>query len=106
MSGRQSRHARAVAHAEAERQELWKRGEAGIFAAWWRRLMAWISPKLRRFYLDAVGRWYRRNLKRWSKLAYAQAHDPDVVAMQRAARRIAKARIRKQLARAAKKRSA
>jgi hypothetical protein len=70
VSGKQSRRARALAHAEAERQGLWKKGEAGVFAKWWRRLLARFFPRLRRRYLDAVGRWYKRTLKVWQKIAY------------------------------------
>lgn len=70
MSGKQSRRARALAHAEAERSGIWKKDEASVFAKWWRRLLAFLFPRLRRRYLDAVGRWYKRTLKAWQKIAY------------------------------------
>jgi hypothetical protein len=71
LNGKQAKHSRAAAHAEAQRRGLWKQGEASVFAKWWLRLFSRISPKLRRRYIDAIGRWYKRTLKDFARQAYA-----------------------------------
>jgi hypothetical protein len=94
MNGKQAKRARSAAHAEAERIGLWKKGEASVFAKWWRRLLARIFPKLRRRYIDAVGRWYKRTLKDFARQAYAYIHDRDAQAFRRMQLRAARKRAR------------
>jgi len=84
MNGRQAKIARGIASQEAKRRNLWKQGESEIFAKWTRRLLVWLFPKKRQRYIDAVGRWYKSNLKHWSKLAYQSVHDRDAKAMAKA----------------------
>ena len=71
MNGKQAKRARAIAFAEAERQGLWKKGESQFFT-FWRKLLAFFFPRRRRRYLDAIGRWYKATLKRWTRQAYIQ----------------------------------
>jgi hypothetical protein len=72
VNGKQARRAREVAYNEAMRRGLWKKGEASL--SWWRKLFAKVFPRLRRKYAGWVGRWYKRTLKKWSKLAYEYVH--------------------------------
>jgi hypothetical protein len=99
VSARQIKRARAYAYKEAERQGLWKKGEADVYAKWYRRLAARIFPRFRKRYMDAIGRWYKATLKRWSKEAYASIHDRDAQAFARTQRKLARKR---QLARSVK----
>lgn len=92
MSGKQAKRARAAAHAEAERIGLWKKGERMAFEKWWRRLLARLFPQYRKRWIDAVGRWYKRNLKGFAKQAYAFVHDRDAQAFARAQARSARKR--------------
>ena len=75
MNGKQAKRARSAANAEAQRRGLWKKGEADIYAKWWRKLFAAIFLPLRRKYSDIIGRWYKRTLKDWSRQVYAFAHN-------------------------------
>jgi hypothetical protein len=81
MNSRQAKIARGIANAEAKKRGLWKQGETQVFAKWTRRLLIWLFPKKRQRYIDAIGRWYKSNLKRWSKMAYGQIHDKDFQAL-------------------------
>ena len=94
MSARQIKRARAYAFKEAERQGLWKKGEADVYAKWYRRLAAKLFPKFRKKYMGWIGRWYKATLKRWSKEAYASIHDRDTQAFLRARAKIQKQRAR------------
>lgn len=84
MNSRQSKIARGLANAEAKRRGLWKQGESQVFAKWTRRLLVWLFPKKRQRYIDAVGRWYKANLKHWAKQAYAAIHERDAIAFAKA----------------------
>ena len=84
MNSRQAKIARGIANQEAKRRGLWKQGEKDVFAKWTRRLLVWLFPKKRQRYIDAVGRWYKSNLKHWSKQVYQQIHDRDAIAFARA----------------------
>ena len=97
MSARQIKRARAYAYKEAERQGLWKKCEEGIYAKWYRRLAAKLFPKFRNRYTDAIGRWYKATLKRWSKEAYASIHDREAIAFAKARAKIGRD-FRKRLA--------
>lgn len=77
VNGKQAKRARGIANTEAQRRGLWKQGEKGVYAKWWRRLLARFFPKLRKRYADAVGRWYKRTLKDFARQAYAYIHDRD-----------------------------
>lgn len=98
MNGKQARRTRAAAYLEAKRQGLWKKGEKSIYRKFWRRVGARLFPKLRAKYAAAIGRWYRRTLKRWSREIYDAAHDPDRLEMARVHKKMAKARARKRAA--------
>ena len=98
MNGKQARIARRYAYREAVSRGLWKKGEASVYAKLWRRFIAWISPKARKRYTDAIGRWYRRTLKHWSHEIYAQAKDRDRIEFERLRRRLAKRREKKRIA--------
>ena len=96
MNAKQAKRARAAANHEANRRGLWKKGEADIYAKWWRRLLARFFPKLRKKYADWIGTWYKRTLKDWARQAYRSIHDQDWKAFQclqakreRARRRVA-----------------
>ena len=99
MNGRQAKIARGIANQEAKKRGLWKQGESQVFAKWTRRILVWLFPKKRKGYIDAVGRWYKSNLKHWSKQVYASVHDKDAIAFARARekvlRREAHIRVRK-----------
>jgi hypothetical protein len=78
VNGKQCREARAKAYEEAGRRKLWKKGEEGVYAKWWRKLLARIFPKLRKKYTDAIGRWYKATLKIWAKNIRASLHDREL----------------------------
>jgi hypothetical protein len=99
VSARQIKRARAYAHKEAERQGLWKKCEKDVYKKWYRRLAAKLFPKFRKKYMDAIGRWYKATLKRWSKEAYASIHDRDAQAFAKARAKIQKAESKKRVAR-------
>jgi hypothetical protein len=84
MNTKQAKRARAYAYKEAKRQGLWKKGEKDVYKKWYRRLASKLFPNFRKKYMDAIGRWYKSTLKRWSKEACASIHDRDVQAFARA----------------------
>jgi hypothetical protein len=88
MNAKQSRRARAVAHAEAERRGLWKQGEASVYAKWWRKLLARLFPRIRKRYADRIGGWYKRTLKTWAHNVAASVHDRELQAILRAQAKI------------------
>ena len=98
MNGKQAKHARRVEYQEAVRQNLWKKGEKSLYAKWWRPLLAAIFPKRRKAYSDAVGRWYRRVLKTWSRNVYEYEHDPERREFERIKHKLAKRREKKRIA--------
>jgi len=77
VSAKKHRDARAAVYHEAKRRNLWKRGEELLYAKWYRKLLAFISPATRKRYSDAIGAWYKRNLKAAGRRAYEQMHDAD-----------------------------
>jgi len=95
MSARQSKRARAYAYKEAERQGLWKKGEGEVYQKWHRRLAAKLFPKIRKKYMNIIGRWYKATLKRWAKQAYASIHDRDAQAFASARKKIMRRRMMK-----------
>lgn len=92
MSAKMHKKARAYAYTEASRRNLWAKGTASFYGKWWRKLMAWLFPKTRKRYTDAIGRWYKATLKAWSHAIAESFHDPDRDEFIRARRRIAKTR--------------
>lgn len=100
MNGKQARRARAYASNEAKRRGLWKQGEDSVYAKWWKKLLAWLSPKYKKRNADLIGLWYKRTLKHWSRDVYNAMHDPDFEAMRRARKKIAKERAKKRQAKA------
>lgn len=98
MSAKQIKRARAYAYEEAERQGLWKKGEKQVYAKWYRPVLAKLFPKLRKKYMNAIGRWYKATLKRWSKEAYAWTHDRDAIAFAKTRAKIQAREKRKRLA--------
>jgi len=108
MNGKQAKRCRAVVHAEAVKQGLWKQGEAFVYSKWWRKLAARIFPRLRKRYADAVGRWYKHTTKGWTRRVAAYIHDREAQARTRKdnrAFRVARAQINRKYAqeRAAKR---
>lgn len=97
MSGKVEKRYRAAAYAEASRRQLWKKGEDS-FMRWYRRLLAWLFPRLRRRYFDLIGRWYKRNLKSFARQARAFMHDRDAQAFAAAQRKAEKKRVHARLA--------
>jgi hypothetical protein len=93
MSSRQSRKGRAAAMAEAKRQALWDQGTKEIYSKWWRRLWAKISKGYRERNNNLIGRWFRRNVHRWSKEYVKGLHDPDRLEMERVAKKLRKQRM-------------
>jgi hypothetical protein len=75
MNGKQAKRARGYAHTKAERQGLWKKGEAGVYAKWWRKILVRLFPRLRNRYADWIGAWYKRMLKDWARQSYAWLHN-------------------------------
>lgn len=88
MNCRQAKKARAIANREAKRQNLWKRGIDSILSKWWRKLLAKWFPSFQKKYSNAVGSWYKRQLKTWARQAYAFSHDSDQLAFQAAKRKV------------------
>jgi len=84
MNSRQAKIARGLANQEAKKRGLWKQGEKQVFTKWTRRLLVWLFPKKRQRYIDAVGRWYKSNLKSFSRQIYASVHDKDAIAFAKA----------------------
>ena len=76
MNSKQAKRARAEAYAEAKRQDLWNKGKASLFSKWWRRILN-LFPRFRKRYENAIGRWYKATIKRWSRESYAYIHDRD-----------------------------
>jgi len=89
MNGRQARAARAAAHWQAQNTRLWARGE-GQLMTWWRKALARLFPRLRRKYKDIVGAWYKRTLKRWAHIIYAQKHDRDMIEFERVRQKLSR----------------
>jgi len=87
VSGRQSRSARAAAHAEAVRSGLWGKGVMPR-KPWWMRLIAWLTPWRRKARkaeeTDLRGRWYKWALKRMAAAYRARIHDREYQAFMRA----------------------
>lgn len=100
MSSKKHRLARQAAYHEALKQRVWNKGETEVFAKWWRRLLARVSPKTRKRYADMIGRWYKRVLKSWAKRAYELDHDRDMKAFIAARRKLARIARREQMAKA------
>jgi len=98
LNGKQARAARRYAYREAVSRGLWKKGEQYVYSKFWRRLLAGIFPKTRKRYTDAIGRWYRRTLKAWSRQIYREAKDRDRMEFERLRRRMAKRREKKRIA--------
>lgn len=84
MNGKQAKRARAEAYKAAEAQGIWKKGENSVFNTWWRKILARVSLGYRRERIDAVGHWYKRVLKDFSRQAYAYIHDRDAQSSARA----------------------
>jgi len=95
VNQKQAKRARGIAQSEANRRGLWKKGESDVYAKWWRKLLAWFFLKFRKRYAGWVGRWYKSTLKRWSRLAYASVHDPDVREFERVRNKISRAEQRR-----------
>lgn len=95
VSAKQDKRARAVAFKEAKRRGLWKIGEAEVYAKWWRRLLKRFFPKYRSAWADRIGKWYKAQIKKWSKLAKASIHDKELQAFERARAKLARQEARK-----------
>lgn len=99
MNGKQARRARALAMGEAKRRHLWQEGRGYLFSGFrgfLRKLAAKISPKKKAEYDTLIGRWYRRNVKKWTHDAYAASHNSDLAALAAARSKARRARVREQ----------
>jgi len=77
VNGKQIKRCRSLANSVAVKQEVWKQGEASVYAKWWRKILARIFPRLRKRYADWVGRWYKRVKKDFTRQAKAYMHDRE-----------------------------
>jgi hypothetical protein len=96
VSGKQDKRARALAFREAKRRGLWKRGEAEVYAKWWRRILKRFFPKYRSAWADRIGRWYKAQVKKWAKQARAYVHDQDAQEFERVRAKLERKRQREQ----------
>jgi len=89
MNQKQAKRARSLAHTEAIKQNVWKKGEEQVFDDWKKRFLAKIFPSFKNKKLSIVGRWYKSVLKKWSKQAYSSIHDKEIQELERARRKVA-----------------
>lgn len=90
MSARQDKRARSIAMREARRQKIWDKCKTAFLSKWWRKFLAKHFPKYAKKIDNAVGRWFKRQLKTWTKQVKRSVHDPDIKAFAAAKRKIAR----------------
>lgn len=91
MSNRQQRTARALAYKAATNQALWQKGKAEFLGSkWYYPLKYRLSRKFRAQVDQAIGAWYKLNLKNMADQEIDQIHDPAYKEMARAQRKIRK----------------
>jgi hypothetical protein len=74
MNGKQAKRCRVAAWQYADSHGLWHKGESQVFTG----LRGFFRKLFRRQkWTDAIGRWYKSNLKSLSRQAYAYIHDRD-----------------------------
>lgn len=80
MNKKQAKRARSAAYSAAKKQNLWKTLEGYVFEKRWRRFLAWLFPKKRAAFEKWIATVYRLQLKAWSKQAYEQSKDKELLA--------------------------
>lgn len=89
------KRARAAVYEAATRDKWWQKGQDSLGRA--RRFWASIFPFLRRRYNDAIGRWYKANIKQSKRNLVADFRDGTLAEHERIKRKAA--RIRRKEAR-------